>query len=310
MLKISNLVKKYGKFTAVDNLNIHIPKGHIYGFIGENGAGKTTTMKISAGILKATSGEVTLDGIDVIRKPRITRGMIGYMPDFFGVYDNLKVNEYMSFYAGIHKVYSHKKEKMIAQLLELVNLSHKKDAYVDTLSRGMKQRLCLARTLIHNPQLLILDEPASGLDPKSRIEMKNILKELKNLGKTILISSHILPELSELSTSMGIVQGGKLIVSGSVDDIMREVKISKRVKIKVLNNHDTAIRILEEQPEALRPQISSDVLFFDFEGTDEDLSGILKQLVLNNISVSAFYEEEKNIESVFLHLLKEGENHN
>ena len=200
MLVIKNLVKNYGKFRAVDNLSLEIGKGQIYGFVGANGAGKTTTIKVVAGLLKPTSGEVIVGGMDIRKNPVIYKRKIGYMPDFFGVYDDLKVTEYMNFYSGIYGIKVDERDKICDELLELVNLKDKKNSYVDDLSRGMKQRLCLARSLIHNPELLILDEPASGLDPKARVEMKEVLKELGNMGKTILISSHILPELAEMCT--------------------------------------------------------------------------------------------------------------
>ena len=211
MLVIKNLVKRYGKFTAVDSLNMEISEGHIFGFVGANGAGKTTTMRIVAGLLKPTSGNIAVDGMDIYNNPREVKRKIGYMPDFFGVYDNLKVDEYMDFYAGVYGVPYRERRQISDQLLELVDLIHKRDFYVDSLSRGMKQRLCLARSLIHDPKLLILDEPASGLDPRARVEMKNILRELKNMGKTILISSHILSELAELCTVIGIIDHGKCL---------------------------------------------------------------------------------------------------
>lgn len=198
MLKIKGLVKKYGRFTAVNDLNLNVPKGEIYGFVGPNGAGKTTTMKIICGLMAADSGEVYVNDIDVINNGRKAKEVIGYMPDFFGVYDNLKVTEYLDFYASIYKINAKDRKKICDDLLELVDLQDKRDAYVDSLSRGMKQRLCLARSLVHNPELLVLDEPASGMDPRARVEMKEILRTLKDMGKTIIISSHILPELSEL----------------------------------------------------------------------------------------------------------------
>ena len=210
MLEIKNLVKKYGKFTAVNDLNLTVPESSIFGFVGPNGAGKTTTMKIMSGLLKATSGNVMIDGIDVTKKPRALKENIGYMPDFFGVYDDLKVMEYMDFYAGTYYIPYEQREELINNLLEIVDLSHKKEDYVDGLSRGMKQRLCLARSLIHDPKLLILDEPASGLDPRARVEMKEVLKQLQTMGKTIIISSHILPELAEMCTEVGIIDQGHI----------------------------------------------------------------------------------------------------
>ena len=205
MLRIENLTKKYGKFQALDNLNLHIEKGEIFGFVGPNGAGKTTTMRIVCGLLKATSGSVYVDGVDAIANPEDIKRKVGYVPDFFGVYDNLQVMEYMEFYGSMYGMKKEEVDEISKGLLELVNLSDKENEFVDTLSRGMKQRLCVARALIHNPDLLVLDEPNSGLDPRARFEMKEVLKNLGAMGKTIIISSHILPELSEMCSSIGIM---------------------------------------------------------------------------------------------------------
>ena len=191
MVDIEELTKRYGKFVALDHMNLHIDKGEIFGFVGPNGAGKTTTMRIMCGLLKATSGKVTIDGVDALGRPADVKRKIGYVPDFFGVYDNLKVMEYMDFYGSMYGMSKREVEKVADKYLELVALQDKKDEFVDSLSRGMKQRLCVARALIHDPELLVLDEPSSGLDPRSRHDMKNILRDLKEMGKTIVISSHI-----------------------------------------------------------------------------------------------------------------------
>ena len=220
MVDIEELTKRYGKFVALDHMNLHIDKGEIFGFVGPNGAGKTTTMRIMCGLLKATSGKVTIDGVDALGRPADVKRKIGYVPDFFGVYDNLKVMEYMDFYGSMYGMSKRKVEKVADKYLELVALQDKKDEFVDSLSRGMKQRLCVARALIHDPELLVLDEPSSGLDPRSRHDMKNILRDLKEMGKTIVISSHILPELSEMCTSIGVIGHGKIVASGSVDEIV------------------------------------------------------------------------------------------
>ena len=198
MIEIRNLTKKYGNFTALNELNLQIDAGVVFGFVGANGAGKSTTFSILATLLAPTSGEAFVNGVNVIEKPEEVRKYLGYMPDFFGVYDQLKVEEYLDFYGASYGLTAELRKKLIPELLELVNLTDKRTSYVDLLSRGMKQRLCLARTLIHDPKVLILDEPASGLDPRARTEMRDILKHLKSMGKTILISSHILPELAEV----------------------------------------------------------------------------------------------------------------
>lgn len=309
MLKIKNLVKKYGKFTAVDNLNMEISESQIFGFVGSNGAGKTTTMKIVAGLLPPTSGEITVDGADIFSNPGEVKRKIGYMPDFFGVYDDLKVDEYMNFYAGIYGIPYRERKGITDQLLELVDLSYKRDFYVDSLSRGMKQRLCLARSLIHDPRLIILDEPASGLDPRARVEMKNILRELKNMGKTILISSHILSELSEMCTVIGIINQGKMSACGSVEDITAKLARTGKLKIKVRDRVEEAVKLLQEQPAIGGIAINGEVIEADTNADEQMLSEILKRLVIQDIPVISFTTAGNSLESVFMQLTeRSGEN--
>ncbi len=300
MLEIKNLVKKYGKFTAVNDLNLTVPESSIFGFVGPNGAGKTTTMKIMSGLLKATSGNVMIDGIDVTKKPRALKENIGYMPDFFGVYDDLKVMEYMDFYAGTYYIPYEQREELINNLLEIVDLSHKKEDYVDGLSRGMKQRLCLARSLIHDPKLLILDEPASGLDPRARVEMKEVLKQLQTMGKTIIISSHILPELAEMCTEVGIIDQGHIVVQGTVQEIMKQMTKVRKIQIHPLENMEGLLKILEEQPVVEDVVENTSDVEFSFQGTDQELTALLKQIVLADIAVLSFKEKEGNLEEIFM----------
>ncbi|HHW71225.1 MAG TPA: ABC transporter ATP-binding protein [Clostridiales bacterium] len=300
MLYIEDLVKRYGKFTAVDHLNLEIKKGEIFGFIGPNGAGKTTTMRIIATLLQPTQGTVLVDGVDVIKSPVKVRGKIGYMPDFFGVYDNLKVGEYLDFYGDSYEIQKTEREKMSKNLLELVNLNGLEDKYVDTLSRGMKQRLCLARSLIHNPDLLVLDEPASGMDPRARLEMMGILKELKKLGKTIIISSHILHELTELCDVVGVIENGKLVAHGNVDDIMARVMGRKVITIKLLNSIDRAIKILKQQPAVKGIVEEGNTVEVSYDCEDEELWIIIKSLVDESIPVVSFTKGENNLEKVFM----------
>ena len=248
MLEIKQLKKNFGKFTAINNLDLHIEKGEIFGFVGHNGAGKTTTMKIVAGLLSATSGEVYIDGVDAFANRKEIKRKIGYMPDFFGTYDNLKALEYMEFYASMYGIVGDEARQTSLNLMELVNLADKTDAYVDSLSRGMKQRLCLARSLVHNPELLILDEPASGLDPRARFEMKEIMKNLGSMGKTVIISSHILPELADMCSTIGIMQHGNLIMHGTVDEIQMEALHARPLNIRVLDKKEEAVRLLREDP--------------------------------------------------------------
>lgn len=304
MLSIKNLCKTYGKLQAVTDLNLEVPEGEIFGFVGPNGAGKTTTMKIMCGLLKATSGEITLDGEDIIKNSKKIKEKIGYMPDFFGVYDDLKVNEYLEFYASIYNIKGEVRKKIIDDLLELVELGHKREAYVDSLSRGMKQRLCLARCLVHNPRLLVLDEPASGMDPRARVEMKEILKNLKSMGKTIIISSHILPELSELCTSIGIIDKGRMVISGSVSEIMQQVYSRKVVKLKVRSRLDEAVMILKEHPFVDKIITGEDTIQAGFEGGDEEMSRVLSALVSRGIPVVSFAPLDGNLEDVFMKVTK------
>ena len=305
MLKIENLVKKYGTFTAVDHLSLELGKGDIFGFVGPNGAGKTTTMRVVATLMEATSGTVLVDGINVADHPVKVRGKIGYMPDFFGVYDNLKVDEYMDFYGSCYGLSKGERNKRSDELLELVNLQDKRDSYVDTLSRGMKQRLCLARSLIHNPELLILDEPASGMDPRARIEMKGILKALKEMKKTILISSHILHELAELCSSIGIIERGKLVYSGELQDIMRRITGKTILEIRVLSEVDKAVSLLREQPLVEDISGEDNTLQVSYAGNDEDMTALLKLLIQHEIPVLSYTKEEGSLEEVFMEVTKE-----
>lgn len=305
MLEIQGLNKKFGNFYAVDDLNLHIDKGEIFGFVGHNGAGKTTTMKITAGLLAATSGSIFIDGTDAFKNRRKIKRKIGYMPDFFGVYDNLKAIEYMEFYASMYGITGKKARTTCLELMELVNLSDKANAYVDSLSRGMKQRLCLARSLVHNPELLILDEPASGLDPRARFEMKEILKNLGSMGKTIIISSHILPELADMCDTIGIMQKGKLIMHGTVEDIQLKAMHARPLHVRVLDNQEEAIRILKEDPHTRRVSVREDYLVADYTGDDMDTARLLQRLMVQDILIESYYKEKGNLESLFLELTSE-----
>lgn len=307
MLKIEHLNKQFGSFHAVDDLNLHIEKGELFGFVGHNGAGKTTTMKITAGLLDATSGSITIDGVNAFKNRKKIKRKIGYMPDFFGVYDNLKALEYMEFYASMYGIVGKQARTTCLSLMELVNLADKTDAYVDSLSRGMKQRLCLARSLVHNPDLLLLDEPASGLDPRARFEMKEILKNLSSMGKTIIISSHILPELADMCTTIGIMQKGKLIMHGTVDDIQLKAMHAQPLHVRVLENQELAVQLLKEDPHTRRVSVMEDYLVADYTGDDMDTAKLLKRLMEQDILVESFFKEKGNLESLFLELTEQKE---
>ena len=302
MVEIRNLTKTYGKYRALNNLNLHIDKGEIFGFVGPNGAGKTTTMRIICGLLQADWGEVYVDGIDSLNHNELIKRKVGYVPDFFGVYDNFKVMEYMDFYGSMYGIDGETVRKTSLGLLDLVNLSDKADSYVDGLSRGMKQRLCVARALIHNPQLLILDEPASGLDPRARFELKEIMKNLGSMGKTIIISSHILPELGEMCTSIGVMEKGNLIANGKVEEITRQSRQANPLTIQILENKDQAIQILRQTPQVQKLSIRDNEIIIAFCGEEADMAQLLSNLILSGVKVSGFDREEGNLETLFLEI--------
>lgn len=302
MLEIKDLYKSYGKFHALNGLNFHIPDGALYGFVGPNGAGKTTTIKILTGLLMADSGKVQIDGVDVSDGVNELKRNIGYVPDFFGVYDNLKVSEYMEFFASCYGMLGLKARTRYMTLLEQVGLEDKINFYVDSLSRGMKQRLCLARALIHDPLLLVLDEPGSGLDPRTRFDYKEILKELREQGKTIFISSHALPELSELCTDIGIIDQGKMILSGSIEEILRRVKASNPLIISILGNKQRALSILKSQPCVQTIAVKDHDIRVNFIGDDTDEALLLQQLVDADVMVNGFCREQGSLESLFMQI--------
>ena len=297
MVEIKGLNKFYGKFIALNNLDLHIDKGELFGFVGPNGAGKTTTMRIIAGLLKADSGQILIDGEDIDARHK---ELIGYMPDFFGVYDNLKAIEYMEFYASIYGMYGKQATSYCMELMDLVHLSDKANFYVDSLSRGMKQRLCLARSLVHNPQLLILDEPASGLDPRARFEMKGILKNLHEIDKTIIISSHILSELAEMCTTIGIIDHGQMMVKGTVDEIMTRLNTSNPLQIRIVEGMDQAVKILKENPTVVNLSVDANMLLVGFKGNEEEEAALLASLIQNDVRVSSFVRDTGNLEEVFM----------
>lgn len=307
MIKTENLTKRYGKFTALNELNINIEQGVVYGFVGPNGAGKSTTMSILATLLAPTSGKAYVAGYDIAQHPEKVRRHIGYMPDFFGVYDQFRVSEYLRFFGESYGISSAEISAMIPQLLELVNLSQKADAYVDSLSRGMKQRLCLARCLVHDPDVLILDEPASGLDPRARIEMREILKELRSMGKTILISSHILPELAEISDEIGVIENGELIAGGRVAEIEERLRAGRVIQVRVMDDAERAAVFFEDQPTVTAVKPDEDdrkTLRISFNGSDEHQAELLAAAMEAGISVVSFAEAKTNLEEIFLEITK------
>lgn len=306
MIEISKLTKKYGQFKALDELTLSLKEGTVFGFVGANGAGKSTTFLILSTLLQPTSGTVTINGVDITKKPEEIRKLIGYMPDFFGIYDQLKAHEYLDFYGASYGIPVDKRNQLITELLELVNLTDKRNAYVDSLSRGMKQRLCLARSLIHDPKVLILDEPASGLDPRARVEMRDILRSLKSLGKTILISSHILPELAEMCDEIGVIDNGKLIAHGSVSEIQAKLLGDKTISTRISGDSGSAVAFFEESPfvSAITHEIHEGVLSFTFKGDDVQQFQLLKDAVLSGIHIVSFTENSVDLEDVFMEITK------
>lgn len=310
MIEIRDLTKRYGSFTALDHLNLSLEEGVVFGFVGANGAGKSTTFSILATLLSPTSGDALINGKSVVKEPKEVRKQIGYMPDFFGVYDQLKVDEYLDFYGASYGLQLAERQVLIPQLLELVNLTSKRYEYVDLLSRGMKQRLCLARALIHDPKVLILDEPASGLDPRARVEMRDILRNLKSMGKTILISSHILPELAEMCDEIGVIDNGKLIAHGNVAAIQAQLQGEKRIVLKVTDQLDAVRAFLEEDPHISSIDVIENRLeiAFNYRGTNAEQVALLKKAMLTDLPIYALSEEEKDLEDVFMAITKGADN--
>lgn len=300
MLQINHLYKNYGKFQAVNNLTLHIPQGDLFGFVGPNGAGKTTTIRMVCGLMQPSAGSIVINGVDVMTHQREIKKQIGYVPDFFGVYDNLKVKEYMDFYGSMYRMNSREIERIADDLLELVNLSDKKEVFVDTLSRGMKQRLCVARALIHNPALLILDEPNSGLDPRARIEMKELLLNLKSMGKTIVISSHILSELSEMCNSIGIMDHGNLVAAGRIEDIMEGVFGSNQLVITLDEGRDVAVRIANEHTKVKVDSVGENEIRLSHTMTKQEIAKLIGIMIENDVVVTGFHKQEENLETLFM----------
>ncbi len=302
LVSVENLHVTYGKTHAVRGLSFAIPRGEVFGFIGPNGAGKTSTIKVLATLLKPNSGRALVAGLDVVREPHAVRRKIGYMPDFFGVYDDLTASEYLHFFAAAYKIPSAKRRVLIGDVLALTDLTEKHDAPVDALSRGMKQRLGLARVLLHDPDLLLLDEPASGLDPRARIEMRELLKELQTMGKTIIVSSHILHELAQFCTHIGIVERGQMVANGSLADIYRALSLRRTIHVQLANSTPEIIEKIralphvasvDEQPDRLGVQLRED------EMSVEELADALHAL---GARIRMFQPDAMDMETAFMKL--------
>jgi ABC-2 type transport system ATP-binding protein len=306
MIETRDLTKMYGDLYALDRLTLKLQRGDVYGFIGPNGAGKTTTMRILATLLNPSWGEATVCGYSIYTGAKDIRRVIGYMPDFFGVYDDMKVIEYLEFFAAAYRIKGPERRQKCDQVLDLVDLGYKRDALVTSLSRGMTQRLGLARVLLHEPQVLLLDEPASGLDPRARIEMRELLKELRSMGKTILVSSHILPELADICNKIGIIERGKLLFDGDVESAIRQVRQRTIMQVRVgdgrheqardqLRAHDHVAAVEVKEDDTLQVTLNDDV---------RDGSFIADVLVKNGLRLKMLKEEEVDLEDVFMGITK------
>ena len=304
MIELIDFGKDYGEYTAVERLSVKIEAGEIFGFVGPNGAGKSTTIRFLATLLKSSRGEGLVNGHSVTRDPMSVRRSVGYMPDNFGVYDGMKVWEFLDFFAVAYRIPRAKRKQVISDVLELLDLAHKRNDYLNGLSRGMKQRLCLAKTLVHDPPVLILDEPASGLDPRARLEVKALLKELRKMGKTILISSHILTELADCCTSIGIIERGQLLMHGPIEDVYRRIRGNRVVEIKFTSNMDIGLSVLRAS------QITRDIIAEDHRATveletdDIGVAHLLHELIGNKVGIRSFNEKEPTLEDVFMLVTK------
>ncbi len=299
-----NLTKRYGKLVALNNLHLEIEEGECFGYIGPNGAGKTTTIKILATLLQPTWGEARVCGCVVGYESRKIRPLIGYVPDFFGAYDDMVVQEYLEFFASAYNIQGAQRKRVVGDVLELTDLAYKRDAMVDALSRGMKQRLSVARVLLHDPKLLLLDEPASGLDPRARIELRELLKELRRMGKTIIISSHILHELAELCTTVGIIEQGELLFHGGLDEAVRRAKMGTRVHIRVLEQQDLATQLLAKHEAVKSVELNNGYIIAELDDDVRDFTPIAQLLIANKFRIHEIKQEEVNLETAFMRLTK------
>ncbi len=304
MIELVNFTKRYGDLLAVDSLSLKIEPGEMFGFIGPNGAGKSTSIRFLATLLKATGGDGIVNGHRVSKDPLGVRRSVGYMPDNFGVYDGMKVWEFLDFFAVAYQIPRDRRRQVVGDVLDLLDLTGKREAFVNSLSRGMKQRLCLAKTLVHDPPVLILDEPASGLDPRARVEVKALLKELRRMGKTILISSHILTELADCCTSIGIIERGKLLMCGPIDEVYHRIQRNRIVRIKFLENMEAGVSILRSQPETRDVQIENNHVTVELAADDQQAAKILERLLAGGVRVSSFAEKEPTLEDVFMMVTK------
>jgi ABC-2 type transport system ATP-binding protein len=304
IIETINLTKRYGELVALNNLHLSIEEGECFGYIGPNGAGKTTTIKILATLLQPTWGEARICGHVVGYQSRKIRPLIGYVPDSFGTYQDMVVAEYLEFFASAYGITGQQRTRIVGDVLDLTDLTHKREALVDSLSRGMKQRLSIARVLLHDPKVLLLDEPASGLDPRARIEIRELLKELHRMGKTIVISSHILHELAELCSTVGIIERGELLFHGSVREVTKRATMGTRVQVRVADRTAEAVKLLEALEPVRSVQQNDGQLTLELTTDTHDLSFVARALLEGNFALLEIREEDVNLETAFMRLTK------
>ncbi len=302
MIEVHDLTKKYGDLYAIQSIELNLASGDLFGFIGPNGAGKTTTMRIIATLLQPSWGEAYVDGNSIYTKAKEIRRLVGYMPDFFGVYDDMKVIEYLEFFAAAYRIRGPARRRRCDEMLEIVDLDFKRDAYANTLSRGQTQRLGLARVMLHDPQVLLLDEPLSGLDPRARIEMRNLLRRLGEMGKTIIVSSHILPELADVCNKIGIIDRGVMNVCADVSDVMKQVRRQNILYVEVAGGADAAARVLEQHDIVDRVEIKGGKLVVTLQEGIEDYTDLPAALIAAGHRIKSFHEEQLSLEGAFMAL--------
>ena len=302
MIETVNLRKEYGSVIAVRDLTLTVNPGDIFGLIGPNGAGKSTTINMIASLLDPTEGSIFVDGLDVDKNRRQVRGIVGYMPDLFGMYDDLTVREYLAFFGTAYGVAEPVRTSRIDDVLEVVELQDKRDELIGKLSRGMRQRLCVGKTLVQNPKILLLDEPASGMDPKGRIELRSLLKELQRQGKTILISSHILTELSDFCNTIGIMEKGRVIETGTVDEIRAKIKGLMRLNVEVVEGVSRAEKLLESDDKVEDVVVEGNKISVAVDAEADYAATILEKLISNGVRVSSFAREEANVEEIYMQI--------
>jgi ABC-2 type transport system ATP-binding protein len=304
VIETRKLTKRYGNLIAANEIDLKLDEGDVFGFIGPNGSGKTTTMRMIATLLNPDYGEAYICGKSIYTDPQEIRRLVGYMPDFFGVYDDMTVMEYLEFFASAYRIDGSARRKICEEKLELVDMTFKRDAMVNQLSRGQTQRIGLARTLLHDPQVLLLDEPASGLDPRARIEIRNLLKRLGQMNKTVIVSSHILPELADVCTRVGMIEKGHLIIDGHVDEVMRKAREALMLHIRVKHDIERAAHLLEQCSEVRAVTIVKDTLIVTLKGDVLDYSELPTRLLEAGFKITLFREEEVNLETAFMELTK------